>query len=58
MAVPHSLTKDGFEIQFQSNYLGHFAFTYPLIPTLIETSKVGYAVSQLDTLSNAQRPAF
>jgi len=39
MANPYELSNDGFEIQFQSNYLGHFTFTYPLIPLLIETSK-------------------
>ncbi|KDQ21285.1 hypothetical protein BOTBODRAFT_197762 [Botryobasidium botryosum FD-172 SS1] len=39
MATPYELTKDGFEMQFQSNYLGHFAFTHPLIPLLVETSK-------------------
>lgn len=39
MATPHELTKDGFDMQFQSNYLGHFTFTIPLIPLLIETSK-------------------
>jgi len=40
MATPFELTKDGFDVQFQSNYLGHFAFTHPLIPILIETSKL------------------
>ena len=39
MATPFSLTKDGFEIQFQSNFLGHFAFTLPLLPTLVRTSR-------------------
>ena len=39
MATPHELTKDGFDVQFQSNYLGHFTFTHPLIPTLINTAK-------------------
>ena len=39
MATPYEFTKDGFEVQFQSNYLGHFTFTYPLIPLLVETSK-------------------
>jgi NAD(P)-dependent dehydrogenase (short-subunit alcohol dehydrogenase family) len=47
MAVPHSLTKDGIEIQFQSNFLSHFAFTHPLLPTLIETSKVRTAFGYL-----------
>jgi len=39
MAAPYELTKDGFELQFQSNHLGHFAFTIPLIPLLVKTSK-------------------
>ncbi|KZS88823.1 NAD(P)-binding protein [Sistotremastrum niveocremeum HHB9708] len=39
MAVPYELTAEGTEIQFQSNHFGHFAFTVPLLPTLIETSK-------------------
>ena len=32
--------KDGVEAQFQTNHLGHFAFTIPLIPLLTKTSKV------------------
>lgn len=43
MATPPDITSDGFEIQFQSNYLGHYAFTMPLVPLLIETSKVTFA---------------
>ncbi|TDL15958.1 short chain dehydrogenase [Rickenella mellea] len=39
MATPFELTTDGFDVQFQSNYLGHFAFTIPLLPVLIQTSK-------------------
>ena len=40
MATPPDLTKDGFDIQFQSNHLGHFTFTMALVSLLIETSKV------------------
>jgi len=39
MATPYEITADGFELQFQSNHLGHFAFTIPLLPLLIKTSK-------------------
>ncbi|KZS88813.1 NAD(P)-binding protein [Sistotremastrum niveocremeum HHB9708] len=39
MATPYELTKDGVENQFQANFLGHFAFTVPLLPLLIKTSK-------------------
>lgn len=40
MATEYHLTNDGIEEQFQTNHLGHFAFTYPLLPTLVQTSKL------------------
>ncbi|MCL1693049.1 MAG: oxidoreductase [Actinomycetia bacterium] len=37
MAIPHALTADGFEMQFGTNHLGHFALTAQLMSALIHT---------------------
>lgn len=38
MMPPYTKTKDGFELQFGGNYLGHFALTAHLLPLLEQTS--------------------
>lgn len=35
MAIPRQFTPDGFEMQFATNYLGHFALTALLMPALL-----------------------
>lgn len=39
MALPYRKTTDGFEWQFGTNYLGHFALTGLVLPTLLATPK-------------------
>ncbi|KAG5437892.1 hypothetical protein PCANB_000608 [Pneumocystis canis] len=39
MASPYSETKDGFETQFQTNYLSHYFFTRLLLPIMKKTAE-------------------
>lgn len=56
MAIPYRKTQDGFEWQFGTNYLGHFALTGLLLPTLlatpqsrvITTSSIAHVTGKID----------
>ena len=37
MAIPQASTDEGFEMQFGTNHLGHFALTAQLMPALVHT---------------------
>ena len=40
MACPYELTKDGHELQWQTCFLAHHAFTLGLLPILLQTAKL------------------
>ena len=39
MMVPHGVTKDGYELQFGTNHVGHAALAKLLLPTLLRTAE-------------------
>jgi NAD(P)-dependent dehydrogenase (short-subunit alcohol dehydrogenase family) len=51
MAIPHARTADGFEMQFGTNHLGHFALTGRLLQALLRAE----APRVVTTASNAHR---
>jgi NAD(P)-dependent dehydrogenase (short-subunit alcohol dehydrogenase family) len=62
MAVPQGATKDGFETQFGTNHLGHFALTNLLLPRIVDrvvtVSSTAHRVGaiDLDDLNWRSRP--
>ncbi len=56
MATPYRTTKDGFESQFGTNHLGHFALTAKLMPSIlaspsariVNVSSVGHRSGDID----------
>ncbi|MBS1104786.1 MAG: short-chain dehydrogenase/reductase [Deltaproteobacteria bacterium] len=52
MAIPHRRTTDGFEMQFGTNHLGHFALTGLLLPRLLDTP----GARVVSVSSSAHRP--
>jgi NAD(P)-dependent dehydrogenase (short-subunit alcohol dehydrogenase family) len=55
MGVPHEITKDGYEIQYQVNYAAHFLLTLELLPALknvYETTGITPRVVSLSSLGH------
>lgn len=53
MALPESITKEGYEIQFGTNHVGHALFTKLLLPTLQRTAEEPNADVRIVNLSSA-----
>jgi hypothetical protein len=51
MRIPRTLTADGFEMQFGTNHLGHFALTGRLLPVLLKATAPRVVI----TASNAHK---
>lgn len=51
MFAPYQLTDDGFEIQLQSNYLGHFLLTLLLLPKM-QSSAPGCRIVNVSSLAH------
>lgn len=54
MVPPYSLTKNGFELQFGTNHLGHFALTAHLLPLLTATPLSRVVVTSSIAARNAR----
>jgi len=51
MLTPYQITEDGFEIQLQSNYLGHFLLTLLLLPKM-QLSTPGCRIINVSSLGH------
>jgi NAD(P)-dependent dehydrogenase (short-subunit alcohol dehydrogenase family) len=53
LAMPFSLTEDGYEIQFGTNHMGHFLLTKLLMPTLLRTAEESGSDVRIINLSSS-----
>lgn len=58
MATPHSRTKDGFELQFGTNHLGHFALTGLLLEQLADSGDARVVTLSSIMARYATKPAL
>ena len=57
MPPKRQITSDGFELQFGTNYLGHFALTERLLP-LLRAGRQPRVASSRNSGRNRQKPVF
>jgi NAD(P)-dependent dehydrogenase (short-subunit alcohol dehydrogenase family) len=55
---PHGTTKDGFEIQFGTNYLGHALLTQLVMPMLLATARLPGADVRVVSISSVGHKTF
>jgi NAD(P)-dependent dehydrogenase (short-subunit alcohol dehydrogenase family) len=55
MLVPQMYTRDGYEMHFQVNYLGHFLLTWLLLPSLKSASSHDVPSRVINVSSNVHR---
>ncbi|TGO45019.1 hypothetical protein BCON_0433g00070 [Botryotinia convoluta] len=55
MAIPETMTEDGFEYQFQTNHLSHFLLFYLLKPTLLASATPEFASRVINLSSLGHR---
>ncbi|KAK9818067.1 hypothetical protein WJX72_006567 [[Myrmecia] bisecta] len=59
MHIPHTLSKQGHELQFAVNYLGHFHLTKLLLPNMKSPGgRVVFVNAELHTLANDATPDY
>lgn len=53
MAVPYAVTKEGYEVQFGTNHIGHALFTRQLTPLLVKTAALPDSDVRIVNVSSA-----
>ena len=57
MALPEGQTKEGYEIQFGTNHVGHALLTKVLIPAFLKTAGTGADVRIVNLTSEGHKLA-
>ncbi|KAM0715201.1 hypothetical protein Q7P37_009666 [Cladosporium fusiforme] len=58
MALPPGLTKDGYEVQFGTNHMGHALLLKYLLPLMVSTASTGRDVRLVTTTSSAFQGSY
>ncbi|KAK2589546.1 hypothetical protein QQS21_012777 [Conoideocrella luteorostrata] len=58
MGVPFEKTDDGYEVQFQTNYMSHWLLTYHLLPILTTTGAANQDISRIVNVTSDGHERF